>query len=154
MELTVKSGKKWVAHSDASGVGVASAPHLTKKAAQAWLVEHALEAKVGSEAERLTSSAIVKGIIEHNDGTSYFGSTGAYAFHFANAVSRGLVTKDKAVTFLGSEWYERCLKKLPQCRLTHWTDGVGAPQVPADASEIERYAALIRCSPKGTYEFD
>lgn len=86
---------------------------LQKGWPQEWLDLKALDAKHGNFGERLMSAAIVKGLIEHDDGTRFLGLTMAYTFHFQNAVKRGLVTKANVVTSGGIEWYERCLKQLP-----------------------------------------
>lgn len=64
--------------------------------------------------------AILKGIIEHEDGTAYFGATGAYSHHFLGAVEKGWVEdtatgEKEKVTDLGRQEYERLgLAKLPQ----------------------------------------
>lgn len=120
---------KWVAITDIRGYAETSPPKITRKAAQAWLDEKELDSKVGDEGQRLMSAAIVKGIIEKKDGTSYFGSTMNYTYHFENAVKFGLVTKEKKVTKRGKEWYGRCLKHLSQKRQVNWHSegGVGLP---------------------------
>lgn len=59
--------------------------------------------------------AIVKGLVEHNDGTYYFGSTAAYNSHYHMAYQAGLVTIDKKVTDAGVEAYSvEKLDKLPK----------------------------------------
>lgn len=127
-------GRKWVAETDATGMLQRSTPLSSKKAAQAWLDDRVIDAQYGDSGERLMSAAIVKGLVEHDDGTRFFGSTMAYTYHFANAVKRGFVTDSKVVTARGLEWYERCLKQLPQTRQAFWTDGVGLPSQTESAS--------------------
>jgi hypothetical protein len=124
-------GRKWIAESDAAGVLQRSKPLATKKLAQEWLDAKALDAKYGDTSERLMSAAIVKGLIEYDDGTRFFGSTMAYTYHLENVIKRGYVTEANSVTACGLEWYERCLKQLPQTRQVFWTGGVGLPSAPA-----------------------
>lgn len=120
MKNVFKEGRKWIAESEATGTLRRSVPLGTKKQARAWIAERILEAQVGSAGERLMSAAIVKGLVEHKDGTRFFGSTMSYRAHFENAVNRGLVTEDGGVSEQGAEWYERCLKRLPQSRQVFW----------------------------------
>lgn len=87
------------------------------------------------------SAAIVKGLIEHDDGTRFFGSTTGYDAHLSKALLRGLVSESGAVTPIGIEWYERCLKQLPQTRQAFWNkDDVGQPAHPL--TDEEKKAAL------------
>lgn len=87
------------------------------------------------------SAAIVKGLIEHDDGTRFFGSTTGYASHLDKAILRGLVSGSGAVTSIGIEWYERCLKQLPQTRQAFWNkDAVGQPA--HQPTDEEKKAAL------------
>lgn len=127
IERITQEVRKWVAESDAVGMLQRSSPIPSKKKAQEWLNEKAVDARYGDSTVRLMSAAIVKGLIEHNDGTRYFGSTMSYTYHFANAVKYGLVTEGGEVSSIGVEWYERCLKDLPQTRQVFWTNGVGLP---------------------------
>lgn len=83
-----------------------------------------MEAILGDSDIRLMSAAIIKGLIERNDGTAYFGSTMLYTHHLQQAVAFGYVTAETAVTKRGTEWYQRCLKQLPQARQVFW-GGVG-----------------------------
>lgn len=121
-----KEGRNWIAETDATGM-LQRSTLSSKKKAQEWLDSRALDATHGDAGERMMSAAIVKGLVEHDDGTRFYGSTMAYTFHFQNAVKRGLVTKANVVTARGVEWYERCLKQLPQTRQAFWTNGVGLP---------------------------
>lgn len=75
----------------------------------------------------LMSAAIVKGLIEHKDGRRFFGSLMSYTSHLEVAVSQNLVTANGKVTARGKEWYERCLKQLPQGRQAFWPDR-GSPR--------------------------
>ena len=120
-------GRKWVAETDVRGDMERSTPVSSKKLAQEWLDGKAIDAIHGDASERLFTAAIVKGLIEHDDGTRFFGSTMAYTYHHSNAVRRGLITEDNVVLASGREWYERCLKELPQIRQVFWTNGVGVP---------------------------
>jgi hypothetical protein len=122
-----KVGRKWVVETDVTGVHQSSPPHNTKTSATRWLESKVTDAKFGDQSERLFSAAIIKGLVEHDDGTRFFGSTMAYTFHVENAVKRGYLSNSQSVSALGREWYEQCLKQLPQTRQVFWTDGVGLP---------------------------
>ena len=122
-----RHGRKWVAETDARGALQRSTPLSSKKLAQEWLDGKAIDAIHGDASERLFSAAIVKGLIEHDDGTRFFGSTAEYTYHQAVAEKRGLITEADVVTASGREWYGRCLKQLPQTRQVFWTGGVGVP---------------------------
>lgn len=127
------SGRKWIAETDALGMLQRSPPLTSKKLAQEWLDAKSIDAKFGDSSERLMTAAIVKGLVEYDDGTRFFGSTMVYTYHLENAVRRGFVTESNAVTPFGLEWYERCLKQLPQTRQVFWTSGVG---MPSDMGEV------------------
>lgn len=63
-------------------------------------------------------AAIVKGVIERNDGTAHFGSTMGYNYHLARATDLGLVGKNNdgrlVATPLGNRWYdEKKMAALP-----------------------------------------
>ena len=75
----------------------------------------------------LTSAAIVKGLIEHADGRRFFGSLMAYTCHLETAIEQNLVMPNGKVTPKGTEWYERCLKSLPQSRPVFWKE-IGSPK--------------------------
>ena len=117
-------GRKWVATFDD---GRDSPPMKTKRAAQDWLDEKALDAQLGDEGVRLMSAAIIKGLVEKDSGTAYFGSTMSYTYHYEQAVRFGYVTRNKQVTTRGLEWYNRCLRQLAQKRQIYWNmeGGVG-----------------------------
>lgn len=55
-------------------------------------------------AERLFALAIVKGLVEHSDGTSYFGSLGGYQSHWQDAARWGWVLS----------WEKRLGLRVPQ----------------------------------------
>jgi hypothetical protein len=60
------------------------------------------------------AAAIVKGLVEHNDGTSYFGSLMGYQDHLADARARGWVDLDGKLTEVGRALYDKAdLAKLP-----------------------------------------
>ncbi|WP_139313512.1 hypothetical protein [Rhodoferax antarcticus] len=122
-----KVGRKWVVETDVAGF-LKSTSHNSKTSAQRWLDSKSIDAKFGNASERLMSAAIVKGLIEHGDGTAYFGSTISYSYHLANAVKRGYVTDANDVNAVGREWYDRCLVNLHRGRQTFWMDAeVGLP---------------------------
>lgn len=62
--------------------------------------------------------AIVKGLVEHGDGTAYFASLIGYQSHRAEAITRGLVTTDgqeERLTDAGRKAYqEHGLDRLPK----------------------------------------
>lgn len=65
--------------------------------------------------------AVLKGCVEHNDGTFYFASLGGYLHHQRVALERGWVAQpdetqiSKQPTDLGRELYERLnLGQFPQ----------------------------------------
>lgn len=123
---------KWIAEVEIEGRLKVSPPKKTKREGEEWIALQILESKVGDSGTRLMCAAIVKGLIEHNDGTRYFGSTMSFTGHLEDAVKFGYVTdvKKRKVTPLGKEWYERCLKQLPQQRQVYWgAAGVGFPNV-------------------------
>lgn len=69
--------------------------------------------------------AIVKGVIEHNDPTSYFASLGGYLTYRLRAVVRGWIAlgegdhPEVTVTPAGREVYDRCkLSELPNKHLS------------------------------------
>lgn len=66
--------------------------------------------------------AILKGIIEHDDGTAYFGSLGGYLEHKRQAIELGWIEDDEPechITLLGHDIYVRCkLSDLPTKRLS------------------------------------
>lgn len=66
-------------------------------------------------AEVLFHVAILKGIIEHNDGTTYFGSMMGYKYHEDVAITEGLISNDgKSPTKHGLAMYDEWqLVKLP-----------------------------------------
>lgn len=79
--------------------------------------------KLAPNIDTLFALAIVKGVIEHDDGTSYFASLGGYEHHLERARAREWVRcseiegeLDKLiVTDAGREVYERCkLSAFPQ----------------------------------------
>lgn len=142
IERIIPIGRKWIGETDARGVMERSAPKSSRKQVRIWLDEKVVDAMFGDETERLMSAAIVKGLVEHNDGMRFFGSTMAYTYHLENAIKRGYVTESKSVTALGREWYERCLKQLPQTRQVFWTSGVGLPSKVGDKSISEQSMAV------------
>lgn len=123
---------KWIAETVIDGQLYVCPPQKTKAEAEALVELKILESKVGNSGQRLMCAAIVKGLMEHKDGTRYFGSTMSFTSHLADAIKFGYVTdaEKRKVTPLGKEWYERCLKELPQKRQVYWgADGVGFPNV-------------------------
>jgi uncharacterized protein YjhX (UPF0386 family) len=67
--------------------------------------------------------AIVKGLIEHQDGTAYFGSTMGYGEHLRQTIEAGLVEspdgRPTRVTERGRQEYEReGLAQLPTRKLS------------------------------------
>lgn len=67
--------------------------------------------------------AIVKGLVEHQDGTSYFGSLMGYSSHVFDATRRGLIAGDLkegiSLTERGRMLYDAlALSTLPQQKLS------------------------------------
>ena len=133
MDSVQKVGAKWVAETTIDGETVQSPPLRTKTDGQTWITNRHFDAKFGNEGERLMSAAIIKGLVEHQDGRRFFGSTMNYTHHFENAVSRGYVMPDKSLTPMAMDWYERHLAALPQSRQVFWkSDQIGIPQADSD----------------------
>lgn len=61
--------------------------------------------------------AIVKGLVEHNQGDAYFGSLMGYTQHFNSTIAAGWVTRDgerETLTDEGRDVYVKCnLASLP-----------------------------------------
>lgn len=72
------------------------------------------------------AAAIVKCVIEHGDGTQYFGSTLEYRRWQREAIAEGLITVDASgeerATTRGRDWCKTSLQSLPRCGLTFWND--------------------------------
>lgn len=83
----------------------------------------------------LFPAAIVKGLIEYQDGTHYFGNTNGYNSHLNVAKGMGVVAADGVtVTMRGQAWYARNLKTIEKTaeglanRCVFWDDtAVGEP---------------------------
>ncbi len=93
--------------------------------------------------------AIVKGLIEHNDGGAYFGSLMGYRHHEADGIKRGLLTRGPKQIDMGGghmetieatrltdagrkEYDARCLHRLPThygSRAYMWKWNVIEPEV-------------------------
>jgi hypothetical protein len=147
MDAINKDGKKWVAETVVDGELIKSRPFTTKREADAWLERKHVDAKFGDESERLMSAAIIKGIIEHDDGHRFFGSTMNYTYHRDKAVRRGFLLADGSVTTCARDWYDRHLKHLPQGRQVFWKkDLIGLPSIdpePAPAPSTSSQCADI-----------
>lgn len=97
--------------------------------------------------------AILKGLIEHNDGTIYFGSLLGWQTHCVSAIAKGYVafidpdvgsySSNLAVTTLGRELYEHLkLSSLPtrgysRAYMWNW-DNVSNVMFPPEPKKIRR----------------
>ena len=58
----------------------------------------------------MTIAAIVRGIIEHNDSSWYFGSLMNHGNNLKDAIITGYITQNKEITLKGQELYEKKIK--------------------------------------------
>lgn len=57
----------------------------------------------------LALGAVVKGLLEHNDSSRFFGSTGSLSYYHHRSTEEGLITRvdQEGVTEKGREWYNQ-----------------------------------------------
>jgi hypothetical protein len=118
----IKEGNHWVLPSTSGDKFFTLKKFKTKKSALEWIEQKEEDNLYGDMTERKIFAAIIKGIIEHGDGTHFFGSLFIYAYHEEQAISYGYLTPEKEPTPRSVDWYNRGLNTLPKFRWMFWKD--------------------------------